>query len=337
MKAVVLASDPTESALEWTDWPDPVSGPGWVTVKVLAAGLNRNDAMNVDGRKLRPGRSVVGADGAGVVAEIGDGVEGLVVGDNVVVLPSLWWGDIEAHPGPNFEILGDSTAGTLAEYVSVPAENVYRCPERLSWAHAAVMPLAGVTAWRALITQGGLSDGQRLLVTGASGGVATFAIQIAGAIGAEVHVTTSTQAKLADVIAMGARDGVVRDPGWERELLDLGPFDVVLDSAGANWPLLLMALARGGTLVSIGRTTKEHAEIPLHELFLGQRRILGSTMGSPRQFGELLDHITESSWVPLIDSTFAFSAPDDAFARLNHRDRVGKVVLEAATQRSHPI
>jgi zinc-binding alcohol dehydrogenase/oxidoreductase len=337
LKAVVLASDLTESALEWTDWPDPVSGPGWVTVKDLAAGLNRNDAMNVDGRELRPGRSVIGADGAGVIAEIGDGVEGLVVGDNVVVLPSLWWGDIEAYPGPSFEILGDTTAGTLAEYVSVPAENVYRCPERLSWSHAAAMPLAGVTAWRALMTQGGLSQGQRLLVTGASGGVATFAIQIAGAIGAEVHVTTSSSAKLDDAISMGARAGVVREPGWESALLDLGPFDVVLDSAGANWPQLLKALAPGGTLVSIGRTTREHAEIPIHELFLGQRRILGSTMGSPRQFGALLDHITESSWVPLIDSTFALSAPDDAFARLNHRDRVGKVVLETATQPSHTI
>ncbi len=337
MKAVVLASGSTESALEWTDWPDPVSGPGWVTVKVLAAALNRNDAMNVDERELRPGRTVIGADGAGVVAEVGDGIEGIVVGDAVVILPSLWWGDIEAHPGPGFEILGDTTAGTFAEYVSVPAENVYRCPERLSWAHAAALPLAGVTAWRALVTQGGLRQGQRLLVTGASGGVATFAIQIADAVGAEVHVTTSSESKLDDAAALGAKAGVVRDPGWESALLDLGPFDVVLDSAGASWPLLVKALAPGGTLVSIGRTTKEQADVPIRELFLGQRRILGSTMGSPRQFAALLDHITDSDWEPLVDSTFAFSAPDDAFARLDHRSRVGKVVLEPARQPSRPI
>jgi NADPH:quinone reductase-like Zn-dependent oxidoreductase len=311
------------------EWPDPVTAPGWITVKVRAAGLNRNDSMNVAGRESRSAPSVIGADGAGVVAEIGAGIDRYQIGDEVVILPSLWWGDIESHPGASFEILGDTTAGTLGEYVTVPAENVYRRPGRLSWTQAAAMPLAGVTAWRALMTQGGLAPGQRLLVTGASGGVATFAIQIADAIGAEVQVTTSTLTKLDEAIAIGAGGGVVREPGWEAALRDLRPFDVVLDSAGANWPQLTESLAPGGTLVSIGRTTSEDAQIPIHQLFIGQRRVVGSTMGSPREFAAMLDHVRASSWVPLIDSTFGFTTPDAAFARLDHRDRVGKVVLEA--------
>lgn len=331
MKAVVLDSDPSEVALQWNEWPDPVTAPGWITVKVRAAGLNRNDSMNVAGRESRSARSVIGADGAGVIAEIGAGIDRYQVGDEVVILPSLWWGGIESHPGPSFEILGDTTAGTFGEYVTVPGENVYRRPERLSWTQAAALPLAGVTAWRALMTQGRLEAGQRLLVTGASGGVATFAIQIADALGAEVHVTTSTLAKLAEAMAIGASGGVVREPGWEAALRDLRPFDVVLDSAGANWPQIIESLAAGGTLVSIGRTTSEHAQIPIRELFIGQRRLFGSTMGSPREFAAMLDHVRASSWVPLIDSTFGFKEPGAAFARLDHRDRVGKVVLEAVT------
>lgn len=311
------------------EWPDPVAAPGWITVRVEAAGLNRNDWMNVAGRTSRLAPGVIGADGAGVVADVGSGVEAWQAGDEVMILPSLWWGDLEAHPGRRFEILGDTTAGTFAEYVSVPAENVFRRPARLSWTQAAALPLAGVTAWRALVTQGGLVGGHRLLVTGASGGVASFAIQIADAIGAEVYVTTSTQAKLEGAVALGAGGGVVRGPGWEDELLVLGPFDVVLDSAGANWPQLVESLVSGGTLVSIGRTSSEVAQIPIHQLFIGQRRVVGSTMGSPREFAALLDHVNRNSWVPLVDSVFGLDTADAAFARLNHRDRVGKVVLES--------
>jgi zinc-binding alcohol dehydrogenase/oxidoreductase len=144
-----------------------------------------------------------------------------------------------------------------------------------------------------------------------------------------VHVTTSTSSKLDHALAMGASDGVVRRTGWEIALHELGPFDVVPDSAGVNWPQLIEALVPGGTLVSIGRTVTEEARIPIHQLFIGQRRVVGSTMGSPREFAALLDHIEQASWAPLIDSTFALSAPVAAFARLDSKERVGKVVLEA--------
>lgn len=330
LKAVVVGSEAADPDLVWSDWPDPVTAPGWVTVRVLAAGLNRNDAMNVTGRLFREAPSIIGADGVGVVVEVGAEVVGWEVGDDVVVLPSLWWGDNESYPSSRFEILGDTTSGTFAEFVSVPAENVFRAPQRLSALEAAVLPLAGVTAWRALITRGRLQAGQRLLVTGASGGVATFAVQIGKAIGADVQVTTSSLSKLAAAVKMGASGGVVREDGWESALLDAGPFDVVLDSSGANWPQLIESLVPGGTLVSIGRTINEDAQIPIHQLFIGQRRIMGSTMGSPREFGALLAHIDKTEWVPLVDSTFGFTEPLAAFTRLNHADRIGKVAFHAA-------
>lgn len=330
MKAVVVGSEATDPVLVWSDWPDPVTAPGWVTVRVLAAGLNRNDAMNVAGRLSREAPSIIGADGAGVVVEVAAGVVGWEVGDDVVVLPSLWWGDNESYPSSRFEILGDTTPGTFAEFVSVPAENVFRTPQRLSSVEAAVLPLAGVTAWRALVTRGRLQAGQRLLVTGGSGGVATFAVQIGSAIGADVQVTTSSLSKLARAVEMGASGGVVREEGWESALLDAGPFDVVLDSSGANWPQLVESLVPGGTLVSIGRTISEQAQIPIHQLFIGQRHIMGSTMGSPREFGALLAHIDETEWVPLVDSTFGFAEPSAAFTRLDQADRIGKVAFHAA-------
>lgn len=331
MKAVVLNPDRSSRPLEWTDWLDPLATPGWVTVDVVAAGLNRNDSMNIAERASRASKSVIGSDGAGIVAEVGSGDAGWQVGDEVVILPSLWWGDREDRPGEDFEILGDTTAGTLAEQVTVPVDNIFRRPQRLDWAQAAALPLAGLTAWRALVTQGGLTSGHRLLVTGASGGVATFAIQIANAIGAEVFVTTSTTDKLGDAVNLGASGGIVRDAGWGSALRDLGPFDVALDSAGADWPELIQTLAPAGTLVSIGRTRKEYAEIPIHRLFIGQHRIVGSTMGSPREFTALLDHVAAHSWVPMIDSTFRFADADQAFDRLHHNERVGKVVLGTST------
>jgi NADPH:quinone reductase-like Zn-dependent oxidoreductase len=329
VKALVLNVGGSESPLKWTDWPDPVTQPGWVTVRVLAAGLNRNDSMNIGSRTSRSAASVIGADGAGVVAEVGGAVTGWEVGDEVVVLPSLWWGASDLHPGERFEILGDVTAGTFAEYVTVPAGNVYHRPERLSWRQCAVLPLAGVTAWRALITQGALKSGQRLLVTGASGGVATFAIQMGEAIGADVYVTTSSPEKLDDAIRLGASGGVIREPGWEDALAAQEPFHMVLDSSGASWSELISSLGPAGTLVSIGRTRNEHAEIPIHSLFIGQRRVVGSTMGSPREFGAFLQHLNPATWTPLIDSTFEFADADEAFARLDSRDRMGKIVLNA--------
>ena len=327
MKAIVVSQDPIQPPLSWLDWPDPIVRPGWVVVELVAAALNRHDAMNVEDRTTRKSPSVIGSDGAGKIAAIGSDVGGWKVGDEVIILPSLWWGDYERSPSSAFEILGDVTQGTFAQLIAIPQENIFRRPERLSWNEAAALPLAALTAWRALMTQGQLAPGGSLLVTGSSGGVASFAIMMAQAVGAGVTVTTSSSAKLESALALGATAGVVREDGWEDSLRDLGPFDVILDSAGASWPVLVSSLSPGGTLVAIGRTARNLAEVVVRDLFVGQRRIVGSSMGSPREFAALLEHVSGAEWVPVVDSVFEMSRPDDAFARLDERDRNGKVVL----------
>ena len=327
MKAIVVSQDPIQPPLSWLDWPDPIVRPGWVVVELVAAALNRHDAMNVADRTTRKSPSVIGSDGAGEIAAIGSDVGGWHVGDEVIILPSLWWGDYERSPSSAFEILGDVTQGTFAQLIAIPQENIFRRPERLSWNQAAALPLAALTAWRALMTQGQLAPGDRLLVTGASGGVASFAIMMAHAVGAEVSVTTSSSAKLETALTLGATSGVVRQEGWEDSLSELGQFDVVLDSSGASWPALVKSVSPGGTLVSIGRTVRNLAEVVVRDLFVGQRRIVGSSMGSPREFAALLEHVSGAEWVPVVDSVFEMSQPVAAFSRIDGSDRNGKVVL----------
>lgn len=327
MKAIVVSQDPIQPPVSWLDWPDPIVRPGWVVVELVAAALNRHDTMNVAARTTRNSPSVIGSDGAGVIVAIGSDVDCWQVGTEVVILPSLWWGDYERSPSSAFEILGDITQGTFAQLIVIPQENVFRRPERLSWIQSAALPLAALTAWRALMTQGQLAPGERLLVTGASGGVASFAIMMAHAVGAEVSVTTSSSAKLETALTLGATSGVVRQEGWEESLSELGQFDVVLDSSGAGWPALVKSISPGGTLVSIGRTARDFAEVVVRDLFVGQRRIVGSSMGSPREFVALLAHVKDTEWVPLVDSVFKMSEPVAAFARIDGSDRNGKVVL----------
>ena len=327
MKAIVVSHAPSEPPVRWMDWPDPVARPGWVIVEIFAASLNRNDAMSVAERTTRDARAVIGSDGAGVIATVGSDVDGWHVGDEVVILPSLWWGDHDRGPDERFEILGDVTQGTFAQFVAIPQENVFRRPARLSWNENAALPLAGLTAWRALMTRGQLAAGGRVLITGASGGVASLAIMMAQSVGAEVFVTTSSSAKLDSALAIGATDGVVRHDGWEIALGEFDPFDVVLDSSGANWPVLIDRLSPGGTLVSIGRTAQNLAEVVVRDLFVGQRKIIGSSMGSPREFAAFLEHVDGARWKPALDSIIEMSRPDAAFTRLDASDRNGKVVL----------
>jgi len=327
LKAIVVSHDPSEPPTSWLDWPDPVARPGWVIVEIFAAALNRNDAMSVAERTTRDARGVIGSDGAGVISAVGTGVDSWQVGDEVVILPSLWWGDDDRLPDKGFEILGDATQGTFAQLVAIPQENVFRRPARLSWNEIAALPLAGLTAWRALMTQGQLATGGRVLITGASGGVASLAIMMAHAVGAEVFVTTSSSAKLASALTLGATDGVVRHDGWENTLRDFDRFDIVLDSSGANWPVLIDRLAPGGTLVSIGRTAQNLAEVVVRDLFVGQRQIIGSSMGSPREFAAFLEHVDDAQWKPALASIIEMSQPAAAFTRLDESDCNGKVVL----------
>ena len=325
MLAVELQEFGPPAGLRSAERPDPEPGTGEVRVDLVAAALNRRDFwIRVGGRAPLP--AVLGSDGAGVVSAVGPGVLDVQIGDEVVINPALDWGPDEEAPGPDFRILGMPDQGTYAERIVVAAHQVRPKPRRLSWLEAAALPLAGLTAWRASVTHAGASPGRTILVPGAGGGVATFAVQIASALGARVLVTSGSPEKLERAYALGAAGGAdYHDDDWPERL---APVDAVIDSVGAAvWPGALRALRPGGRLVNFGDTGGDTAEVDIDRLFFGHLRIQGTTMGSPREFDALLAHVDRAGWRPAIDSVFPLRDAAAAHARLEAPDRFGKVVL----------
>ena len=325
MRAIILHTHGGPEQLVPAEIPDPTPLPDEVVVDLTAAALNRRDVWQ-RGATGNDG-AVLGSDGAGRVSALGSDVTGIAVGDEVVINPSVGWGDAEDAPAEGWAILGIPRQGTYAERIAIPAADVRPRPQELTWHESAALPLAGLTAWRALVTRGRVQPGMRVLVTGAGGGAATFLVQIARAHGAEVTVTSSSDHKIARAIDLGAAHGVrYTDPGWPAQV---GEVDLVVDSAGAPaWPGALDCLRRGGTLVSFGRTGGVSTELEIPRLFYGQWNLLGTTMGSPREFDQLLAHVRQARWRPVVDSVYPLDDAAAAHARLEQPDRFGKVVLE---------
>jgi NADPH:quinone reductase-like Zn-dependent oxidoreductase len=318
MQAVVLEAFGDPEALLFGEHPDPAPPPGSVVVELRAAALNWHDCLVRRGQYDVPLPHVIGADGAGVRRD---------TGEEVVILPSLHWGDDEHAPAPGFDILGDLSDGTYAELVAVPEENVFPKPRGWSWTDAAALPLAGMTAHRALFARGGLRSGETVLVLGAGGGVASFAISLAQRAGARVLVTTSSEAKLEHARALGAEDGVLyTDDVWPAAVRELGGADLVIDSIGETWPDALATLRPGGRLVAFGATGGASAEIDVRRFYFGQHSILGTTMGSPRDFAALLRDLAD--WRPVIDRVLPLDRAAEAHAVMERREHTGKLVLE---------
>jgi zinc-binding alcohol dehydrogenase/oxidoreductase len=334
VKAARLVRFGDPPAFELQEIPDPLPEPGEVVVDLRAAALNRRDpwVWTTPGYCELP--VTLGSDGAGVVSSVGAGVEGIVAGDEVVFDPTLAWGESEEHPTPEFDILGAPTDGTFAEQVVVPAANVALKPARLTWEEAAALNLGGLTAWRATVTCAGAARGRTLLVTGAGSGVSTFAVQIAAALGARVFVSSSTDEKLERARRLGAQGGALYDdPGWPEHIRKLtgGGVDAAIDSyGGPSWQGALRALRIGGTLVSFGDTSGPETTLETAEVYWQWRRVLGTSMGSPREYRRLLAHVGGASWRPVLDSVFPLDRIDEAVRRLGSRERFGKVVLSIA-------
>ncbi len=331
MRAAVVSNDPSRERLCVADWSDPTPPDGWALVRLKRAALNRLDAMMLQDRADLPGPSILGSDGAGVVAGLGTGVQGVRVGDEVVISPSLFWGGRPEGPGEHYEILGSPTHGTHAEMVVVPAENLVPKPPRLTWDEAAALPMSGLTAWRALVTRGRLEPGETVIVAAASSGVGTSAIQIANAVGARVVAISSSEEKLERARSIGAAATVLRngaDFGRDLAAATAGGADLALDPTGALWQPLVQAVRPGGRLVAVGKMASESATVRVQTVYWKQVDILGSSMGSPLDFSALLDHVEKSSWTPVIDSVLPLESIHAAYERLDAPDRVGKVVID---------
>ncbi len=325
MQAVELRAFGGPEGLALTELPDPEPGPGEVRIDLVAAALNRRDWwIRIGGKAALP--AVLGSDGAGVVSAVGAGVEGVAVGDEVLVYPGIGWGDSEDAPAPGFAIVGVPGQGTYAERIVVGADQVRPRPPGWTWLETAALPVGGLTAWRALVTCAGAGPGTTILVPGAGGGVATFATQIGAALGARVLVTTSSAAKLERARALGAEGGAdYRDAKWADEVV---PVDAVIDSVGgAVWHDALRALRPGGVLVSFGDTDGERGDVLIADVFFKYLRIQGTTLGSPRELDALLAHCAANAWRPVLDTVFPLAEAAEAHRRLDAPDRFGKVLL----------
>ena len=339
MRAAVVEDHGGPEVVRVRDVPDPEPGRGEVRVAVRAVALNHLDLWV---RRGLPGLKLTfphigGSDVAGTVDAIGPGVPGVERGRRVLVNPALWCGECEfCRKGEeslcvSFHIFGEHVPGGMAEYAVVPARNVLAIPDSLSFEAAAAVPLVYQTAWRAL-RRARLAEGETILVLGASGGVATAAIQIAKWRGAVVVAVTRGEEKVEKVRALGADEVVDRSRGdfskivWE--WTGKRGVDVVLENVGeATWKGSLRVLAKGGRLVTYGATTGPRGEVDIRLLFWRQLELIGSTMASKREFEEAMALVFDGSLAPVIDVVWPLERARDAHERLERGEQFGKIVL----------
>ena len=302
-------------------------------VKLRNSALNRRDYWITIGRYPRTDLPcIAGSDGAGTIDAVGEGVDGGMIGREVVVYPARAWGDRQDAPGADFRVLGMPDQGTFAEYICCPATDAYDKPAHLDWEQAAAVPLAGLTAWRAVVTQAGVQPGQTVLVTGAGSGVSTFAIQWAAALGAEVYVTSGSEEKIEKAKAIGAAGGIsYRQEDYHKTLRkQAGGFNAIIDSAGGDgMNKVLSTLRPAGRYVFFGATLGiPSTGLELPRLFFGQVRIQGTTMGSNAEFQAMLDFAGEKKVEPVIDRVLPMSEAVAAHKLLESFGQTGKVVLQ---------
>jgi len=330
MRAVQLTAINTLSIV---DLPSPVPVAGEARVRLKAAALNHRDVWIKLGQYAGlkyPSRP--GSDGAGIVESVGAGVEDAWVGSEVVINPSFSWGGCQQAQSEEFTILGLPRDGTLAEIITVPVVQLAPKPLHLTWTEAAALPLAGLTAYRALFTRAQLKPGEKVLISGIGGGVALFALQFAVAHGAQVYVTSGSDEKIARAIELGATGGFnYTHPGWAKTAAHGHSdhlFDVIVDSAGGEGFEALIDLARpGGRVVFFGATRGNPPEMPMRKVFWRQLSLLGTTMGSPEDWEAMIAFIDTHRITPVVSDVFPLDRAVEAFELMERGGQFGKIVI----------
>lgn len=332
MKAIVLHESGGPEKLSYEDVADPEPGPREVVVRLHAAALNRRDVFARQG--LYPGASfpsIPGSDGSGEISNFGNEIDVFELANDVVILPSLYWGDDPRVPGPDFTILGNPTDGTYAQYVKVPAENVFPKPDHLLHGEAAAVPLCLLTAYRALVTRGGLQPGETVVVPGVGSGVATFLVQIAASLECSVFVISGSDEKIERAKEdLGAEGGVnYKSENWVRELRQMaGDVDLSVDGVGGEILPALTTLARpGGRIVSYGATAGTVPELLMPRIFLKSLDVLGTTMGTASEFEEALYFYERRGLKPLVKGTYDLEQAGEAQEYMESDEGMGKIVL----------
>jgi NADPH:quinone reductase-like Zn-dependent oxidoreductase len=304
------------SVLEVADRPEPETPDGWTTVRVKAASLNHHDLFSLRGVGLPEERMpmILGTDAAGLDE---DGDEVLVHG--VVASPG-WTGDETLDPKRS--LFSELHQGTMAERVAVPKRNVLPKPAELSFAEAACLPTAWLTAYRMLFTRGRVVPGMTVLIQGASGGVSTALTVLASAAGIRVWVTSRSEEKREQAMQLGA------DQAFEAGARLPERVDAVMETTGeATWKHSIRSLKPGGTIVISGATTGDAPPAELTRVFFLQLSIVGSTMGTRDELERLIQMCVDRDIRPVIDRTLPLSDARDGFKAMLEGQMVGKIVF----------
>jgi zinc-binding alcohol dehydrogenase/oxidoreductase len=326
VKSWILRESPGN--YEWGDIDIPEPGPLDVRVKVVASALNHMDVWITKGMPKPHTPHVPGCDVAGIVESVGSLVEGIEVGQEVVLNPAVSCGTCRlclAGDSPlcaKFGILGEQRWGGHGELVVLPARNVSPRPANRSWEECAAFPLATLTAWR-MLKRGRIAAGQTVLVVGVGGGVSSMALHLAKFCGARVIATSRDEAKLEQAKAFGA-DEVINsnDERWDVQA------DIVIESVGpATWDKSMRSLVPGGRIVVCGGTSGQKVELSLPRLFFKQYEIIGSTMGSYEEWAEVVDFVGQGLPI-VIDQVFPLADYPKAVERLEQGAQLGNIVLK---------
>ena len=342
MKAIRIHEHGGVDKLRFQDAPDPeITAPKDVIVKLESAALNHIDIwvrMGATGMEI-PMPHILGADGAGVVVDVGSEVKSLRAGDKVCLYSFIGCGECEFCLSDRdfmcirVKALGERLDGTYAERVKVAPENCFPIPPYMTFDEAAAFPLVFLTVWRMLVTNARLQPGETLLIVGVGGGVAGAALQVGARIGARVIVTSGSDEKIERAFALGAAHGINhRQKDYAKEVqqwTDGRGVDVVVDSvAGEVWQKSLASLGHGGRLVTCGATAGWQPNDDLNAIISKSLKIYGSTLGSREDFRQLLGFLNATQIHPVIDSKFSLNQAADAQRRMEEARQFGKIILQ---------
>lgn len=339
MRAVAITEFGGRDKLKVMELPEPKPKAGEVLIQLKAASLNHLDIWVRNGLYKIPFPHILGADGAGVIVEVGDGVTNLKIGEKVLISPGIGCGICQecVLGRENFcklyHILGVQKDGTYAEYVVLPAQNVLPIPANLDFESAASIPLVFLTAWHALVTRGGIKPGMKVLIHAAGSGVGVAAIQIAKLFNAFVFTTAGSDEKLEKAKSLGA-DVLInykKEDFQERLKIETQGegIDLILDHVGFDTVMKgLKSLKKGGKLITLGATSGSEVPIELRFVYGKNLSIEGIYMGSKGELMEVLKFFTDGKLKPVIHAVLPLEEAKEAHRILEEREVFGKVVLK---------
>lgn len=330
MRAVFFKSKEEPLVVQSIKKPKPVKDQ--VLIRLHNAALNHRDYWTIkEQTQTFPEGIILGSDGSGVIEMVGEDADPLLIGLEVVINPSLDWGTNPIVQGHAYRILGFPDNGTFSDYIVISKKYVFEKPEHLNFVEAAALPLAGLTAYRALFTKARLRAKEKVLITGIGGGAALWLLQFAVAYKANVFVTSGSDEKIERAKKLGAINGFnYKDAEWsDKALKETNGFDIIIDSAGGSQFNKYIELAvPGGRIVNFGRTAGNITDLSTRLLYWKQLSIFGSTMGTRDEFLSMLEFVEGHKLLPVIDRVFPLEQVKEAFEHMEKANQFGKIVLQ---------